>query len=60
MIKTTKPSTKLLLVITLYYLSLLEFCSLWQLDKTRYAEISRKILVGGDWIVSPFSLPVLP
>lgn len=51
MIRSVKQGAWLVGLFALYYLWPLAGRSLWQPDETRYAEISREMLSGGDWVV---------
>lgn len=52
--KYTRYAFLLPVLYVIYYLIPIEFRSLWQPDEVRYAEISREMLVSGNWVVPHF------
>lgn len=52
--KSEKYRMTILVCFALLHLVLLEFRHLWQPDETRYAEISREMLLSGNWVVPHF------
>lgn len=52
--KYTRYAFLLPVLYVIYYLLPIEFRSLWQPDEVRYAEISREMLVSGNWVVPHF------